>query len=339
MDALGNVFVVDREFAAIHKITPDGTNWVKTTIAGSAPGTGINFGSRDGTNNYAQFNWLYGIAIDSSRDLYVTDGGDGEGNQTIRKIMPVETNWVVSTLAGSTGNSGNSDGVGSSARFDNPAGIAVDSEGNIYVADKNSFTIRKITPGGLVTTLAGKARIGGAIDGAGPNARFFLPIGLAVDTFDNVYVCDTGNNAIRKITIAGVVSTVAKLAVGDSQLWFATGVAVDQKGIIFVSDNLQMTIDRVNPDGTVTTVAGFAGRFGGDDGVGGNARFFSPEGIAVDRLGNVYVADRGYIIRKGVIYNGPPTIATQPHDRTVFAGTNVSLSVSVYGYSLLSRPI
>jgi sugar lactone lactonase YvrE len=143
--------------------------------------------------------------VDGAGNIYVAD----QGNNIIRKVALVGTNWVVTTLAGMAGSYGSVDGTGSEARFNYPGGVAVDSAGNVYVADFGNCTIRKITPAGAVTTLAGLAGKSGTADGTGSDGRFSLPSSVAVDKSGNVYVADSGNHTIRKITAAGVVMTLA----------------------------------------------------------------------------------------------------------------------------------
>jgi streptogramin lyase len=128
-----------------------------------------------------------------------------EGNSNIRKITPA---GVVSTLAGAAGQSGSADGTGPVARFAAPRGLAADAAGNVYVADTDNHTIRKITPAGVVTTLAGKPGESGNTDGAGAAARFSEPRSVAVDAAGNVFVADSGNGSLRQITPDGVVSTI-----------------------------------------------------------------------------------------------------------------------------------
>jgi len=168
--------------SATYTITPA----VVSTLAGS----GVQ-GFADGTGTTAKFSWPYGVAVDSAGNVYVAD----RSNERIRKITP---SGVVSTLAGS-GNWGFADGTGTAARFNYPTGVAVDSAGNVYVADEWNHRIRKITPSGVVSTLAGSGTWGSA-DGTGTAAKFRSPRGVAVDSAGNVYVADSDNHRIRKIT-------------------------------------------------------------------------------------------------------------------------------------------
>jgi len=195
VDSAGDVYVADALNYAIRKITPAGE---VSTFAGS-PG---KKGGRDGTGTAAMFQIPTDVALDSAGNIYVPDFG----NQTIRKITPA---GAVSTLAGSPGQTGAKDGAGSAAEFSKPMGAAVDAAGNVYVADSDNDTIRKITPAGVVSTLAGSPGKKGSQDGVGSAAGFSNPIAAAVDSAGNLYVADSLNFTIRKITPAGVVSTFA----------------------------------------------------------------------------------------------------------------------------------
>ncbi len=291
VDTSGNLYVVDRNNHNIRKITPAG---VVTTFAGSG-----SQGSSDGTGTAASFRFPYGIAADASGNVYVAD----TNNLAIRKITPA---GVVTTLAGSAGVIGSTDGTGTAARFNFPFGIAVDTSGNLYVADRSNHTIRKITPTGEVTTLAGLAGNMGSIDDTGAAARFNLPSGVTVDTAGNVYVADTFNHNIRKITPAGAVTTLAGTgSVGSANgtgtaasFGFPDDVSVDALGNVYVADVNSHRIRRITPTGVVTTFAG-SGLQGDTNGPAATASFNFPRGVTVDASGTIYVVDStGLIIRK-----------------------------------------
>ncbi len=250
VDDAGGVFVADSDNHLIRKISPAG---LVTTIAGMA----VVPGYADGPGPDARFDDPTNVAVDHAGNVYVSDNH----NQVVRKISPA---GVVTTLAGLAGQAGSVDGQGAIARFDGPRGIAVDIAGNIYVAAQTSSAIRKITPDGLVTTLAGQAGKTGGRDGPGAIATFNVPRSLTVDAAGNVYVADTDNNTIRKITPEGIVSTVAGQA-GQSGLIDGSGavarfkgprgVAVDSAGNIYVADSDNDAIRLISPTGLVTTFA------------------------------------------------------------------------------------
>jgi sugar lactone lactonase YvrE len=203
---------------------------------------------------------------------------------------------------------GTADGTGPAARFSGLSGLTVDAAGNVFVADVANCRqlcpvlidvniIRKITPDGVVTTLAGTAGKSGMADGMGAAAMFYIPSGLGTDSAGNLYVADCGNGALRKITPAGVVTTVASSGVCSGSVLTTltspsapSGVAVDGAGNIYVSDSRASVIRKVTPSGLVTTVAGSSGG-AAVDGTGASARFDGPQAIAVDAGGNAYVAD------------------------------------------------
>ena len=249
-------------------------------------------GTNDGIGTAARFNAVAGVATDNAGNVYVADWAN-----TIRKITPL---GLVSTLAGSAGKPGTNDGAGGVARFNAPCGLAVDPVGNCYVADSGNHAVRKITPGGLVITLAGKAGQAGNADGAGSNAQFSNPHGIAVDTAGTVYVADTDNCTIRVVTSDGAVTTLAGRAgqygsmdgSGTNALFSSPeGVAVDSAGNLYVADSANNLVRKVTSGAVVTTLAGDPSTYGFSDGIGTQAQFFWPQGIAVDSAGNVYVAE------------------------------------------------
>ena len=277
VDASGNVYVADTDNHKIRKISPTGE---VTTFAGSSNGFA------NGTGTAAQFSFPAGIVIDDSGTLYVAD----YNNHKIRKIS---TNGVVTTLAGST--AGFANGSGAIAQFNRPYSVAVDNSGTVYVADFNNHKIRKITPTGVVTTLAGSTI--GFADGLGNAAQFNYPIGVAVDSQDNVYVADYENNRIRKISPAGIVTTFAGSSNGfangtgtAAQFSFPACIVIDGSGIMYVADYNNHKIRKITPTGVVTTLAG--GTIGFADGITSTAKFDFPTGVAIDALGNVYIADQ-----------------------------------------------
>ena len=286
VDSTGNVFVADSGNFTVRKISDTGD---VITLAGQA-GSG---GSNDGTGTAARFSFVAGLAVDFNENVYVADAG----NQTIRKI---DSLGVVTTLAGLAGNPGSADGTGSAARFHDPSGVTVDQFGNVFVGDSSNNTIRMITPGGVVSTVAGLAGQVGSTDGTGSAARFNSPQGVAVDLKQNIYVADYDNNTIRKIAPGGIVSTLAGLA-GSKGSVDGTGsaaqfnnpfaVAAENSGFLYVADSRNHIIRKVTPEGSVTTLAGLADTSGSADGTGSVARFDFPEGVAVDRFGSLFVAD------------------------------------------------
>ena len=268
------LFQVDNSSAAVNRLA----------------GTG-QVGYVDGQAVNARFNNPTGVAVGPDGTVYVADAG----NNCIRQLS--RDGSLVSTLAGE-GTAGTADGTGPAARCRNPTGVAVDVAGTLYVADQGSNRIRKITPAGVVTTLAGSGSAGFA-DGQGVAAEFASPTGVAVSADGTVYVADTGNNCIRQISQAGVVTTLA----GSGTAGFANGtgtvarfnrpagIAIDAGGVLYVADNGNNRIRQVTPTGVVTTLAG-SGTVGTTDGPGTAARFGGPFGVAVDAAGTVYVTDQ-----------------------------------------------
>lgn len=271
---------------------PSAVGGVSTPPPGNNAGAPQQPVTADATQ--ARFNQPFGIARDSTGNLYVADAG----NYTIRKITPSGT---VVTLAGSAGASGSADGGGASARFGFLKGLTVDAVGNLYVVDGNA--IRRITANGVVTTIAGVPGIQGDTDGPGAVARFTQPWGITADSTGNLYVADTGNLLIRKITPAGDVSThagtrgmrgTANGSTGTATFLGPRGIARDPANNLYLTDWLgppapmipegSTFVRRVGTDGTVSTMAG---SFGGE---AGGPVFRDTFAIAADAGGNAYVA-------------------------------------------------
>ncbi len=290
-DSAGNIYVADTGNGTIRKITPPGTVSTFAGLAGS-------FGSADGTGTNAQFYGPQGIVADNNGYLYVAD----TANATIRKISSAGN---VSLFAGSTGSFNSLDGTGTNACFDQPEGLAVDGAGNVYVADAWNHTIRKITPAGDVSTLAGLAGNFGSADGTNSKARFNRPAGIALDGTTNLFVTDFLNHTIRKITPGGRVSTIAGLAGvwgnadgtnSAARFFQPQGICVADAATLFIVDSGNQTLRKVSAVGTnwvVSTVAGLPNTAGYADGTGAEAQFDSPAGIALDSAGYLYVADSG----------------------------------------------
>jgi sugar lactone lactonase YvrE len=343
VDSAGTVYVADTQNNSIRRVTGAGNNWGVTTVAGAGPS---GAGYADGINSQAQFTYPFGVAVDSGGNLYVAD----TFNFVIRQIKPQGSDWVVSTIAGEAGSQGTDDGSsGSAARFVQPFCIAVDALANVYVADNAANTIRKLTPFGnhwKVSTIAGSGEAGHA-DGTGSQAQFDCPGGIAVDKAGTVFVSDmginTGLSTIRRLTPVGdnyVVTTLAAKELDGSDASFSSlgGIAVDSATNLYVADAFM--IRKITPPGAnwvVTTIAGSDWSQGWADGTGGEVRFSSPLGLAVDSAGNLYVADSSnHVIRIGV----PPSLAA-PSLQLGWDGNSALLSwpLSAPGYVPETRPV
>jgi sugar lactone lactonase YvrE len=283
VDGQGNVYVADYLNYSIREINPSG---LVSTIAGNGKS-----GFVDGSGTTAEFSGAMAVAVDAQENIYVVDGY----NQRVRKITPA---GIVSTLAGN-GTAGYVDGPGNLAEFNYPSGIAVDAAGNVYIGDTQNERVRKITPSGTVSTLAGNGTIG-ITDGVVGTAEFDSPTGLVLDAAGNVYVADYEYPGIRKISPSGTVSTLAGNGMygtidgpgNVAEFNNPNGLAIDAKGNIYVADEFNSLIREITPSGIVSTLAGIASGWGGyKDGLNTVAEFNFPYGVAVDAQGNVYVAD------------------------------------------------
>lgn len=264
-DAAGNLFVCDRDNHRIIKITPGGA---ATVFAGGT------MGFTNGTGTAAQFNQPYAITIDAAGNLYVGD----RINNAIRKITPA---GVVSTLAGN-GTAGSADGTGSVARFNEPIGITVDASGNVYVADYINSLLRKVTPAGVVTTLA-------------PITNIF---GVSVDAAGNIYCAQYGQHIVSKYSAAGAYSVIAGTTTSGTadgtgtaaRFNFPAGITVDGSGNLYVTETINHRIRKITPAGVVTTIAGSTAGYA--DGIGTAGLFNTPIAISGDFANSLaYVAD------------------------------------------------
>jgi sugar lactone lactonase YvrE len=323
--------------------TPPPYTW--TTFAGKAGQLGTN----DGPRSTARFFFPHGVAVDTTGSVYVME----IGNDCVRKIT---TNGTVSTVA----RIGPAQAL---STFINPYlgawGVAVDTNGNIYVANTGNQTIVKITTTGATNVLAGSPGLSGNQNGTNGTARFYYPATLTVNDAGMIWVADSGNNLIREVTPDGAVTTLAAITtpagvcLGSTGNVYAAseslnriysisstgavtslatgfngphGGAVDAAGNVYVADMNNHVVKRVAPGGVVTTIGGLAGKNGSADGVGSDARFATVRGIAVDASGNVYVSDYdNQTIRKGV----PFAVTNYPQSQAVLVGASVNLSVGV----------
>lgn len=279
VDTAGAVYVADSTNNRIRKISLGGD---VTTFAGSGTAT-----FADGLGTSASFNLPYAVAVNAAGVVFVAD----RSNHRIRKITP---DGKVSTFAGSV--AGYADGKGVTAKFNSPSGIALDSNGWFWVADTGNQRIRRISPDGSVSTLAGG--VVGAADGKGALAQFNAPLGIAADLAGNLYVADSGNHRIRKVAPDGTVSTYAGTtlgwqdgAVAQARFSGPTAVAVGGDGSVFVADSGNQRLRKVFTNAVVSTVGGVGVAGSTDGGALSVARFYAPSGIAVASDGNLYVGD------------------------------------------------
>ncbi|HVV01805.1 MAG TPA: NHL repeat-containing protein [Verrucomicrobiae bacterium] len=273
---------------------------LRTLAGATSPGATNGFGSN------AKFNHPAGVAADENGNIYVADSGNG----VIRKIT---TDGKVSTFAGTPGSFGSMDGIGSAASFYWPEGIAADTSGHVYVADTANGTVRRLDEAGAATTPAGLAGTFNSFDGAGTNAQFWHPEGVTAAPDGNVYIADTWNHTVRKMTPAGVVSTIAGLAGYPGSVDGAgakarfdrpAGIVSDSQTNLFVADSFNHTIRRIAPDGKVSTIAGMPGVWGSADGTNSAARFYLPHGITIEIDGTLLVADTGNQLLRRISFDG-----------------------------------
>ncbi len=368
LDSSGALYVADSGNATLRRIVPvvssGQTNWASSTIAGSAQDTG----SADGAGANAQFSNPMGLAGDGLGHLYVADTANGTVRRVSQTVTAGETNWVVSTIAGSPGVSGAADGIGAAASFNNPSGIAAAGPFTVYVADSGNSLIRQVTAGvsgsqtqWIVTTIAGAAGLPAYRDGAARGARFQNPVGIALGPAGNLFVADTGNNTIRQMipppsaveptwrvsTIAGTAGMAGSAdGVGAAARFNAPmALAFDGAGSLYVADFGNSTVRKLRPVGppgqiewVVTTIGGLAGNSGATDGTGTLARFAAPSGIALNGAGTLFLADAN---NDTLLMGFPPPYIILELPTVTNANAQISfsfLSGSPAGFTLLSAP-
>ncbi len=275
-----------------------------TTVAGGG-NTGASGNSiGDGGPATAAYMGPTGVAVDASGNLYISDAA----NNVVREVTP---NGLIATIVGDginrTSGYGGDGGPAVNALLSSPQAVAVDSAGNLYIADTGNGRIRKVTTDGTITTIVGGGRptaLGSGDGGPATMAILGFPAGLALDSSGVLYIVDRDGNNVRRVGLDGTISTVVGcvvcLGLGDggpatnAPLLMPYGIAVDSNGVLYIADTLDFRIRKVTTDGTITTLAGSgAGSYSGDGGPASSAGLFIPKGVAADAAGNVYIADSG----------------------------------------------
>jgi uncharacterized protein (TIGR03437 family) len=323
VDAAGNMHIAGDGNQRIRRVTPAGGI---TTVAGNGSG---GFSGDGGPATSASLSDPFGVAVDAAGNLYIAD----TSNYRVRKVSP---SGIISTVAGNgvEGFSGDG-GPATSASLSDPFGVAVDAAGDLYIAHPYHHRVRKVSPSGIITTVAGNGSGGFSGDG-GPAAAASLnePLGVAVDAAGNLYIADRNNYRVRKVSSSGIITTVAGnggyMFSGDggpatsASLAYPSGVAVDAAGNLYIADMDNHRIRKVAPAGAITTVAGkWQGGYSGDGGPATSASLAYPSGVAVDAAGNLYIADAANDrIRK--VLAVPPAFGATPSALTFSAPAGIA---------------
>ena len=331
VDTAGNVFITDQNGSCIRKVSRSG---IITTIAGSSHSI-TGYSGDMGPATDAALYWPEGLTTDVYGNVYIAD----QNNCVIRKV---DASGIITTIAG-TGTIGYSGdgGPATAALLYHPADITVDGSGNVYFVDQDNCAVRKIAAAtGFISTIAGNGSPGFAGDGGPATAsKLCFPQGIACDTSGNIYVADFYNRRIRKIDLAGNISTVAgngtTVFSGDGGPATAAGiddasaVAVDRHGNIYLTDYYSFRIRKIDSAGIINTVAGdsLAG-YSGDCGPATDAELNYPEGVAVDGAGNIYIAD---------FYNHRVRMVTDSAYCPVIATTSVE-TIQTKGVAIFPNP-
>jgi sugar lactone lactonase YvrE len=334
------------------------TNGVITTVAGLVTGGHISTGySGDGgLATSAQLNGPGGVALDAVGDIFIADSV----NSRIRKV---DTNGIITTVAGNgtVGFLGDG-GAATNAELASPLDVAVDSAGNLYIADYWNSVVRKVGTNGTISTVAGLVTNGvvawgySGDGGAATNAQLDAPSSLAMDAAGNLLIADSGNNRIRMVGTNGLITTVAGNGGGgysgdgdyatNSSLSAPAGVAAGVSGDLFISDNGNNRIRRVDSNGIISTVAGSGNTgFSGDGGSATNADLNSAVGVAVDANGNLFIADGGnnrirrVVNQEGVLVLRNMTTSDSGSYSVIVTGPSGSLTSSIVNVTVLNAPL
>jgi len=321
VDGAGNVYIADKGNNVVRKVNV--TNGIITTFAGNDT-AGYSGDGHEAT--LAKLNQPYAVATDVVGNVYIADGA----NNVIRIVS---TSGIINTYAGNgtPGYSGDF-GLASLASLNNPRCIAIDSSGNLYIADANNNVIRKVTTGGVITTIAGNGSAGfGGDNGNALAAMLYSPSGVAVDVFGNVYIADQTNNVVREVFASnGVIKTIAgNHTIGgsgdggpavDAQLTFPASVSLDQAGNLYIADQGNYAIRRVDSLGNISLFAGdYTEGYSGDGGSPTLAKLGIPSGVTADGWGRIYIADFDNSVVR-IVTQGP----------TAVASVNAATGVKVY---------
>ena len=341
-DIDGNVYIADYYNNRIRKVNSAG---IITTLAGTGLGmTGEGGYSGDGgAASLAQLNHPSGLSADINGNVYI-------GDQNNHRIRIVNSAGIVSTFAG-TGSQGygGDGGAASLAQLNHPSGLSADISGNLYIADTSNNRIRKVNSAGIVTTLVGTGTAGyGGDGGAASLSQLNSPTELSADINGNVYIADWGNERIRKVNSAGIVTTFAGNGIsgfnGDgvaataAQLNQPWGVSADINGNVYIADQYNHRIRKVNSAGIITTFAG-TGSWGysGDGGAASLAQLKFPAGASADISGNVYIADL-YSQRIRKVLSQSPTSSPTPLPTPLPTTTPTSLPSPLPSYPPTYQP-
>ena len=331
LDASGNLFIADTSNNRIRKV---GANGIITTVAGNGD---IGYAGDGGAATAASLDSPSGVAVDAVGNLLIVDTYD-------ERIRKVSSDGIITTLAGNGHLGYSGDGAAAvNASLYYPKGVAVDAAGNVFIADDGNQRIRKVDTNGIITTVAGNGYSGFAGDtGAATNASLANPQGVAVDAFGNLFIADTGNNRIREVGANGIIITVA----GDGTEGYSgdgspaasasldgpEGVTVDALGNLFIADTGNSVIRKVYTNGIITTLAGNGtAAYSGDGGTPTNASFSYPEGVAVDALGDLFIADSANQVIRQVVPAGIAPVLVLSNVTASSAGRYSVIVTSPFG--------